>query len=277
MKQVLIRGGGVVVEEVPAPSVRPRGRSSSASQLLVRQRRHRAARACRCRAAALPARARSSRTTRSGARGRDATQGFVAHVQARRGISSPPALPTGYSAAGVVVEVGERGDGFAPGDRVACAGAGIANHAELIDGAGQPRRARAGGSSSLDDASTVTLGAIALQGVRRAEPTLGETVGVIGLGILGQLTVQLLRAHGCRVDRLRSRPGARRAALVERRATGSGERRLRRTRARAHRRLRRRRGDRHRGDVVAASRHRTRSGVPPARGGSSSSATSGST
>jgi predicted dehydrogenase len=51
----------------------------------------------------------------------------------------------------------------------------------------------------LDDASTVTLGAIALQGVRRAEPTLGETIGVIGLGILGQLTVQLLRANGCRV------------------------------------------------------------------------------
>ena len=45
-------------------------------------------------------------------------------------------------------------------------------------------------------ASTVTLGAIALQGVRRVQPTLGETVAVIGLGILGQLAVQLLRASG---------------------------------------------------------------------------------
>ncbi len=51
----------------------------------------------------------------------------------------------------------------------------------------------------LDAASTVTLGSIALQGVRRAAPALGESIGVIGLGVLGQLTVQLLRAAGCRV------------------------------------------------------------------------------
>jgi threonine dehydrogenase-like Zn-dependent dehydrogenase len=52
---------------------------------------------------------------------------------------------------------------------------------------------------SFEDASYVTLGAIALQGVRVAEPRLGETVAVIGLGLLGQLTVQILRAAGCRV------------------------------------------------------------------------------
>ena len=54
---------------------------------------------------------------------------------------------------------------------------------------------------SFDEASTVTLGAIALQGVRRANPTLGETFVVIGLGVIGQLTAQLLRANGCTVDR----------------------------------------------------------------------------
>ncbi len=59
--------------------------------------------------------------------------------------------------------------------------------------------ARVPATLGLDDASTVTLGAIALQGVRRAEPTLGETIAVVGLGVLGQLTVQLLRAHGARV------------------------------------------------------------------------------
>ena len=52
---------------------------------------------------------------------------------------------------------------------------------------------------SFDEASTVALGAIALQGVRRAQPTLGETFVVIGLGVLGQLTAQLLRANGCPV------------------------------------------------------------------------------
>jgi predicted dehydrogenase/threonine dehydrogenase-like Zn-dependent dehydrogenase len=107
-------------------------------------------------------------------------------------------LPTGYSAAGTVVAVGAAVDGFAVGDRVACAGAGIANHAELIDvpvnlSVPVPQQL------SFDAAATVTLGAIAMQGVRRAQPTLGETIVVVGLGILGQITAQLLGANGCRV------------------------------------------------------------------------------
>jgi predicted dehydrogenase/threonine dehydrogenase-like Zn-dependent dehydrogenase len=107
-------------------------------------------------------------------------------------------LPTGYSAAGTVVAVGSEVEGFAVGDRVACAGAGIANHAEVVD---VPVNlcAAVPDSLSFDAAATVTLGAIALQGVRRAQPTLGETVVVIGLGILGQITAQLLGANGCRV------------------------------------------------------------------------------
>lgn len=105
---------------------------------------------------------------------------------------------TGYSAAGRVVAVGGRVEGFAVGDRVACAGAGIANHAELID-VPVNLAVKVPEGVSAEDASTVTLGAIALQGVRRAAPTLGETIVVVGLGILGQLTVQLLKANGCRV------------------------------------------------------------------------------
>lgn len=106
--------------------------------------------------------------------------------------------PTGYSAAGVVVGVGQEVEGFKVGDRVACAGAGIANHAEVIS---VPVNLAVHVPNALDlqDASTVTLGAIALQGIRRTSPTLGETVAVIGLGILGQLSVQLLKANGCRV------------------------------------------------------------------------------
>ena len=107
-------------------------------------------------------------------------------------------LPTGYSAAGEVMEVGSEVNGFRPGDMVACAGAGIANHAEFID-VPTNLAVKIPSGVSTEWASTVTLGAIALQGVRRANPTLGESVVVVGLGVLGQLTVQLLRVNGCRV------------------------------------------------------------------------------
>lgn len=102
----------------------------------------------------------------------------------------------GYSAAGVVVE--SRCDEFSVGDRVACAGAQYAHHAEYIS---VPKNlaVKLPDSVSFDDAAYTTVGAIALQGVRQADVRLGETVVVIGLGLLGQLTVQLLKASGCKV------------------------------------------------------------------------------
>lgn len=107
-------------------------------------------------------------------------------------------LPTGYSGAGIVIEVGAGVTEFSPGDRVACAGAQCAFHAEVVC---VPKNlvTPVPKSVGMDEACSVALGAIAMQGVRRANPTLGETFVVIGLGILGQLTVQLLRANGCRV------------------------------------------------------------------------------
>lgn len=107
-------------------------------------------------------------------------------------------LPIGYSAAGQVIALGDEVTGFREGDFVACAGGGLANHAEFIDvPINLVTRVPAG--LATDVASTVTLGAISLQGVRRANPTLGESIAVVGLGILGQLTAQLLRTNGCRV------------------------------------------------------------------------------
>jgi predicted dehydrogenase/threonine dehydrogenase-like Zn-dependent dehydrogenase len=104
----------------------------------------------------------------------------------------------GYSAAGTVVSVGEGVSDIFPGDRVACGGAGKANHADFVL---VPRNllARVPDGCETRWASTTTIGAIALQGVRRAQPVLGERICVIGLGMLGQLTVQLLRASGCQV------------------------------------------------------------------------------
>ncbi len=104
----------------------------------------------------------------------------------------------GYSSAGIVIGVGEGVSGFRVGDRVACAGAGYASHAE-VNSIPQNLCVRIPDSVDLDDAAFGTLGAIAMQGVRLAQPTLGEAVVVIGLGLLGQITVQLLKANGCRV------------------------------------------------------------------------------
>src|SRR5437870_673765 len=109
------------------------------------------------------------------------------------------AIALGYSCAGTVLDVGPRvQDKFQKGDRVACAGAGQANHAEVVAVAAN-LAVRVPDSVSLDDAAFVTVGAIALQGVRIADVRLGEACVVIGLGLVGQLTVQLLKAAGCRV------------------------------------------------------------------------------
>ncbi len=108
-------------------------------------------------------------------------------------------LMLGYSSAGVVVAVGEGITDIQAGDRVACAGAGYANHAEF---ACIPRLLLAkipGRQVALEEAAFATLGAVALHGVRTAEVKLGDAVAVIGLGLLGQLTLQILRAAGCRV------------------------------------------------------------------------------
>jgi predicted dehydrogenase len=105
---------------------------------------------------------------------------------------------TGYSAAGEIIGVGTEVVGFRIGDRVACAGAGVANHAEFID-VPVNLAVKIPTPVGVDIASTVTLGAIAMQGVRRTNPSLGESIVVIGLGLLGQLCAQMLRANGCKV------------------------------------------------------------------------------
>lgn len=104
----------------------------------------------------------------------------------------------GYSAAGIVIATGNNVKDINVGDRVACAGAGLANHAEFVS---VPRNLtmKVPKELSLAEASTVTLGGIALQGVRRGDFKLGEIVVVQGLGMLGILTVQMLIKSGCRV------------------------------------------------------------------------------
>jgi len=104
----------------------------------------------------------------------------------------------GYSSAGVVLEVGEGIDEFQPGDRVACAGVGYANHCE-INFVPRNLAVKVPNSVSLDAASLTTIGAIAMQGLRQAELSFGDNVVIIGAGLVGILTAQMARAAGCRV------------------------------------------------------------------------------
>jgi polar amino acid transport system substrate-binding protein len=125
------------------------------------------------------------------------TEGVIKTFNAVRSkLGSSTAL--GYSASGIVLDVGEEVTEFRAGMRVTCAGAGYASHAEVLS---VPKNlcVRLPDRVSFDEGAFGTLGAIALQGVRLASPTLGESVVVIGLGLLGQITVQLLKANGCRV------------------------------------------------------------------------------
>jgi len=106
--------------------------------------------------------------------------------------------PLGYSSSGIVIEVGKGITDIKVGNRVACAGAGYASHAEVIF---VPKNlcAIVPKNVPLDWSAFTTLGAIAMQGIRQADLRVGEHVAVIGLGLLGQLTVQILKASGCRV------------------------------------------------------------------------------
>ncbi|MCK5777720.1 MAG: bi-domain-containing oxidoreductase [Rhodospirillales bacterium] len=108
-------------------------------------------------------------------------------------------LPLGYSAAGDVIAVGAGLEGeFAVGDRVAMAGAGIANHSELNT---VPRNLVAKIPTDVPDeeACYATLGAIAMHAVRNANATLGDVVAVIGCGLVGQLAIRFLTLAGVRV------------------------------------------------------------------------------
>ena len=125
------------------------------------------------------------------------TQGVLtAYNAAQRALEMPIVL--GYCCAGEVIEVGADVSGINVGDRVACGGAGFANHAEVVV---VPKNlvAPIPDGVTLRQACFTTLGAIALQSVRVADVRLGESVVVIGLGLVGLLTTQLLRAAGCRV------------------------------------------------------------------------------
>lgn len=121
------------------------------------------------------------------------TDGLLPTLDAVRNKLEQP-LPLGYCNVGRVLEIGRGVEGVSLGERIASNG----KHAEVVS---VPVNlcARIPDSVSDEEAAFTVIGAIALQGIRLVQPTLGEAVVVTGLGLIGQITVQLLRAHGCRV------------------------------------------------------------------------------
>lgn len=198
MKQVLqsARTGKIEVVEVPAPRVLPGCVLVRIGASLVSAGTERASSEFASKSLLQKAKSRPDlvRDVMNKIR-RDGVLSAVSAVRSR--LDQPLAL--GYSSAGTAIAVGEGMTDIVPGDRVACAGANYAVHAEF---ACIPRMLVARIPSAdveFESAAFTTLGAVAIHGVRTAEAKLGDTVAVIGLGLLGQLTVQVLLAAGCRV------------------------------------------------------------------------------
>jgi predicted dehydrogenase/threonine dehydrogenase-like Zn-dependent dehydrogenase len=194
MKQVLLTRAGVEVRDVPEPAVEPGAVLVHVSQSCISVGTEMSG----VRDSDLPLWKRALRrpdqlrrlVTVAATEGLDTARAAVRNKLAE-------VQPVGYSAVGRAIACGDAVADIAVGDRVACAGAQSAHHAEIIC---VPRNLCVAVPEAVSDrdAATVTLGAIALQGVRRLQPTLGEALVVIGLGAIGQITVQLLKSAGAR-------------------------------------------------------------------------------
>lgn len=197
MKQVLqdFRTGQVVVTEVPVPRAEAGGVLVRNRASLVSAGTERMMMSFGQKSLLQKAHARPDLVARTLDMAR--REGVLAAFDAVQGRLQRP-VELGYSCAGRVIEVGQGVAGTKVGDAVACAGAGYAVHAEIVCVPENLTVALPEGMD-LESAAFTTLGAVALQGVRLAEARLGEIVAVIGLGLVGQLAVQILRAAGCLV------------------------------------------------------------------------------
>src|SRR3954453_12265174 len=210
MKQVVLRSGAPAVVEVPSPSAE-RGRvlvSNAAS--VISSGTERASVSASGGGGSLPMRAIRNPDLVLKTLQYAAQHGVRERAELVRGAVSDDST-LGYSSAGVVLHTGGIAD-FRVGQRVACAGAGKANHAEVVSVPGN-LVAPVPDNVPLRDAAFTTIGSIAMQGVRRAEIQLGERVVVVGLGLIGLITLQVVRAAGVRV--LGIEPSETRRALAE--------------------------------------------------------------
>ena len=193
MKQILqdLRSGQTIVADVPTPNV-------GTGKLLIRSSRTLISAGTERTAvdfgrANLVNKARQQPDKVREVLDKVRSDGLLATAEAVRSKLDQP-LQVGYCNVGVVEAIGREVEGYRVGDRVVSNG----THAEFVS-VPQNLCARIPDAVGDDEAAFTVLGAIALQGIRLAKPTLGECFAVIGLGLIGLITVQLLRAHGCRV------------------------------------------------------------------------------
>jgi len=197
MKQLLqhIKNGQTVVEEIPVPTPREGQALVKISASLVSAGTERMVVEFAEKSYLGKARSRPDLVKQTLDKAK--REGILPTVQAVfNRLDQPMAL--GYSSAGTIVALGKNMQGFKVGQRVACAGGGYATHAEYNV---VPRNLLTPLPKNVDfeSAAFTTLGAIALHGFRLAEPQLGENVAVIGLGLLGLMTIQFAAAAGCNV------------------------------------------------------------------------------
>jgi predicted dehydrogenase/threonine dehydrogenase-like Zn-dependent dehydrogenase len=195
MKQVLIKKVGVVVDEVPVPALDDNSILVETAYSLISVGTEVSSVTATRKTLVQQALEQPSKVFKVFDFVR--REGLSRTIMKVQGITEAGSV-TGYSCSGTVLAVGRNVTDIQVGAEVACAGAGRANHAEVVC---VPRNlvVPLPNNCDLSDAASVTIGVIAMQGVRRADPKLGETVAVIGLGLIGQITVQLLKAAGCRV------------------------------------------------------------------------------
>jgi predicted dehydrogenase/threonine dehydrogenase-like Zn-dependent dehydrogenase len=235
MKQLLqdARTGELRVAEVPAPQLLPGCVLVRVEASLVSAGTERASAEFASKNLLAKAKARPDLVSDVLAKMR--RDGLASTLQTVRSRLDQP-QSVGYSSAGVVVAVGDGVADIRVGDRVACAGAGYAVHAEFacvprmlvakIPGGREGSPWKGSSKVSCEEAAFGTVGAVCLHGIRTAEVALGDTVAVIGLGLLGQITVQLLKAAGCRVfgmDLLRQRADLAIGSGAEAACTGARE------------------------------------------------------
>jgi predicted dehydrogenase/threonine dehydrogenase-like Zn-dependent dehydrogenase len=197
LKQVIqsYKNGKISLDEVPAPSCKPGGILVHNMASLISVGTEKSMIEMGQKSILGKAKARPDLVRQAWAKAQK--EGFFSvYKEAMSRLDEP--IPLGYSAAGIVREVGAGITGFKPGDRVAVVGAGFASHAEIL---WVPENLCVLLPEGVDfeAGSFAMLGGIALHGVREAALTLGEKAVVIGLGLLGLLSVQFLKAQGCRV------------------------------------------------------------------------------
>ena len=197
MKQVFFTIGGVRVEEVPTPICQDNGVlvrttysviSSGTESSDLQEQRH-----------GLREKLANRQELLNKVKAKINEVGIAETFKAvKERLSGELLTPTGYSLSGIIIEKGRLITDLNVGDAVACAGSKIANHAEIVL---VPRNlvVKIPDNVEWKEAAFATLGSIAMQGVRRAGAAFGETIVILGLGLVGLLSLQIAKAAGCRV------------------------------------------------------------------------------